>query len=137
MLESSKMFAASLSARPPLSQLWTSPTESNISTESRMRDWVGAATSALLSDPARRNSPFLSKLFRGQNFEKGADIHRVLCSGLCSSVFHIFSVNHFPRRAVLKTAIVSRSVPTADERAVDYQSAAHVIRSLQRSLWSA
>jgi hypothetical protein len=74
-----------------------------------MRDGIAATTSALVSDPARRDSPPLSEFFGGQNFKEGSVGCYELCSGLCSSGFHIFPVNNLQCMAVLKTAVLGHA----------------------------
>jgi hypothetical protein len=70
-----------------------------------MRDGIAATTSAPVSDPARRDSPPLSEFFGSQNFKEGTVAFYVLCSGLCSSGFHIFPVNNLQCMAVRRTAL--------------------------------
>lgn len=60
-----------------------------------MGNRIGAATSALLPHPTRWNTPPLSKFLGSQNLKERALAGCVLCSGLCSSGFHAFSINTF------------------------------------------
>lgn len=60
-----------------------------------MRDRVGAASATLLPNPTRRDSPPFGEFLCSQNFKERPTGWRVLCSGLCSSDFHTFSVSKF------------------------------------------
>jgi hypothetical protein len=124
MLESREFFFVGLSTAPPSSQLWTAPTKADISAESRVRNWVGTSASALVPDPTRRNSPPLSEFLGGQHFEKRLLGRRVLCSGLCSSVFHAFPINKFWCMAVLKTDVHYLTHSAHRKDATDNQSGA-------------
>jgi hypothetical protein len=75
-----------------------------------MRNRVGAPTSALIPHPTRRDSPPLSEFLSSQNFKERTFGWRVLCSGLCSSGFHTFSINEFRCMAVRETAIPRKSL---------------------------
>jgi len=65
-----------------------------------MGNRVGAATSTLLLHPTRRNPQPVSEFLGGQDFEEGTLRRGVLCSELCSSIFHVFSINSFHCMAV-------------------------------------
>jgi len=58
-----------------------------------MGNRIGAATSALVPHPTRRDTPPLCELLGGQNFKEKTVGPAVLCSELCSADFHIFSIN--------------------------------------------
>jgi hypothetical protein len=70
-----------------------------------MRNGVGAATPALIPHPARRDTPPLSEFIGGQNFKERSPRPLGLCSELCSSRFHAFTINGFQRMAVRRTAV--------------------------------
>jgi hypothetical protein len=65
-----------------------------------MGNRIGAATAALLPHPTRLHTPSLGELLGGQNFKEKTFSQVVLCSELCSSVFHVFSVNKLRCMAV-------------------------------------
>jgi len=90
MLESSNIFPAGLPTTPPLCQLAATPAKPDVSTESYMGNRIGAATPALFPHPSRRDAPSLGEFLCGQNFTEKAVSRGVLCSDLCSNVFHVF-----------------------------------------------
>jgi hypothetical protein len=90
MLESSNLSSVRLSPDPPLGQLRASPTEPDISAESRVGNRVRTTTSTLLPDPSWRDTPPLGELVGGQNFKERTLSRCILCSKLCSSGFHRF-----------------------------------------------
>jgi hypothetical protein len=90
MLESRELFSG-LPAAPPFRQFWTSPTESDVSPEANVGDWIGTAGAALLPYPTRRKSPSLSQFFCCQDFKEWAFYHHVSVLQLCSGHFHVFT----------------------------------------------
>jgi hypothetical protein len=69
-------------------------------------DRIGATTSALFSHPTRGNAPSLGEFIGRQDLEEKTIGRGVLCSDLCSSVFHIFSINDLRYTAVRRTAVM-------------------------------
>jgi hypothetical protein len=70
-----------------------------------MGNWVAATTAALLPHPTRGNPPPTGEFFGSENFKEWSLGLRVLCSGLCSNVFHAFPINEFWCTAVRRTVV--------------------------------
>lgn|ERR1017187_1752234 len=105
MLESSDLPSVRLPPDPPLGQLRATPTESDVSAESCVGNWVRTSTSALIPHPTGRDTPPLGELLGGQNFKERTLCWCVLCSELCSSGFHRFPFKELQCMAVRRTAI--------------------------------
>jgi hypothetical protein len=65
-----------------------------------MGNRIRAATPALLPHPTRRHTPSLGKFLGGQDFKEQTVSQGVLCSELCSTVFHISSISELRCMAV-------------------------------------
>ena len=105
MLESSDLPSVRLPPDPPLGQLRATPTESDVSAESCVGNWVRTSTSALIPHPTGRDTPPLGELLGGQNFKERTLCWCVLCSELCSSGFHRFPFKELQCMAVRRTAV--------------------------------